>query len=386
MFVKLEKHLIPNIREELLRNGTAAPTLFGQHKGSKGAHSTDISSIKKAIPIWYPHWSPVYNSNTKHEMGFRHPNCGKWLCPADLDWEDEKIQQELRDGTNVPGPEDFNRGLFFNEDPDPEDLMSGFLKSDALVRAYTHIFISPTSALAEDGPDKSKGKGNAAEHNMTEATLESIYYVAHILHFCFSSQSTFQAKGGNGHFSYRNYFKWLQKTVSEWPASDQEDLLTWWNEKVFSQSVVQPKKRTDGSLSIAERMRAQAAAAKAVAEQSAILSRGSGATAVVSPDSDDLPIRSDSELLTHPNAICRTSSLRQPWGLKRVPASGAKTSSQPYFIGETGFDWITRMPLRLRAPLWTGSGIQDVFHKHIIDAPMHSPGLPLASLYLYLPS
>jgi hypothetical protein len=31
MFVKLEKHLIPNIREELLRNGTAAPTLFGQH-------------------------------------------------------------------------------------------------------------------------------------------------------------------------------------------------------------------------------------------------------------------------------------------------------------------------------------------------------------------
>ncbi|KAJ7881644.1 hypothetical protein B0H13DRAFT_2540449 [Mycena leptocephala] len=235
-------------------------------------------NIKKAIPIWYPHWSPVYNSNTKHEMGFRHPNCGKWLCPADLDWEDEKIQQELRDGTIVPGPEDFNRGLFFNEDPDPEDLMSGFLKSDALVRAYTHIFISPTSALAEDGPDKSKGKGNAAEHNMTEATLESIYYVAHVLHFCFSSQSTFQAKGGNGHFSYRNYFKWLQKSVSEWPASDQEDLLTWWNKKVFSQSVVQPKKRTDGSLSIAERMRAQAAA-KAAAEQSAILSRGSGATA-----------------------------------------------------------------------------------------------------------
>jgi hypothetical protein len=100
------------------------------------------------------------------------------------------------------------------------------------------------------------------------------------LHFCYSSQNTFQAAGNNGLFSYRKYFNFLQHSVRLWPEADQKSLLTWWNEyvcnssqaafltpfdrKVFShRSEAQPAKRADGSLSIAERMAAQAATAKA---------------------------------------------------------------------------------------------------------------------------
>ncbi|KAJ7767365.1 hypothetical protein B0H14DRAFT_2254130, partial [Mycena olivaceomarginata] len=180
IFKALQRLLIPNIREELLHHGSQAAVMFGVHlnQGSKGAHSSDISSTKAAIPKWYPTWRPPYNANMKHEMGFRHPDCGKWLCPADLDWNDDGIRQQLRDSRIVPGPADYNRGLYHGHDPDPNDLVSGFLRDDEIVRAYNHIFISPTTALAENGAgDKSTGKGNAAQHDMSEATLESIYYV-----------------------------------------------------------------------------------------------------------------------------------------------------------------------------------------------------------------
>ncbi|KAJ7851677.1 hypothetical protein B0H14DRAFT_2581339 [Mycena olivaceomarginata] len=231
MFKALEQLLIPNIREELLRHGSQAAVMF----------ATGCS----------------YNANMKHEMGFRHPECGEWLCPVDQDWKDDGICQQLRDGRIVPGPADYNWGLYHGCDPDPNDLVSGFLRDDEIVGAYNHIFISPTTVLAENGSgNKSTGKGNAAQHEMSKATLESVYYVVHI--------NTFQAAGTNGLFLYRKYFNFLQHSVRLWPEADQKSLLTWWNEKVFSHlNEAQPAKHADDSLSVAERMAAQAAAAKA---------------------------------------------------------------------------------------------------------------------------
>ncbi|KAK7036951.1 hypothetical protein R3P38DRAFT_2516765 [Favolaschia claudopus] len=124
----------------------------------------------------------------------------------------------------------FPNQKIISEDPDLNDLMSGFLRGDTLLRGFNHVFISLSTALNDAGTDKSTGKGTAAQHNVSEVTLESIIYVAHILHFVHSSQNTFQAKGGNGLFAYRKYFKFLQRSVREWPEADQENLLTWWNE------------------------------------------------------------------------------------------------------------------------------------------------------------
>ncbi|KAF8196231.1 hypothetical protein K438DRAFT_1967949 [Mycena galopus ATCC 62051] len=114
-------------------------------------------------------------------------------------------------------------------------------------------------------------KGNAAQHDITEATFESICYVAHIIRdhvkLC-AKQLT--AKGGNGLFHYRKYFKYLQSSVKKWPEADQKNLLMWWNEKIFTQANnSQPTKRADGSLSIAEQMAAQAAVARAAAAHAA---------------------------------------------------------------------------------------------------------------------
>ncbi|KAK6971733.1 hypothetical protein R3P38DRAFT_2586681, partial [Favolaschia claudopus] len=201
--------------------------------GSKSAHAADISSIKTGLSRWNAHWTPPYSPVLKHEMGFRHPECGKWLCPIDLDWDDAQVAQDLRSGKKVALPEDYHRGLYFGEDPDPNDLMTGFLRGEQILRGYNSIFISPSTALSESGTDKSTGKGIAAHHGISTATLESVIYVAHILHFCLSSQATFQAKGGNGLFSYRRYFKNIQVSVRQWPEEEQENLLTWWNEYVF---------------------------------------------------------------------------------------------------------------------------------------------------------
>ncbi|KAK6988768.1 hypothetical protein R3P38DRAFT_2804233 [Favolaschia claudopus] len=252
IFKALEALLIPNIREELMRQGPDAAVKLGKlvmpclpilssppslsflqlNEGSKGAHALDVNSLKIALARWNPHWVPPYNS--KHEVRDGIPPWRSFVM-----------------ATGFPNQK------IISEDPDLNDLMSGFLRGDTLLRGFNHVFISLSTALNDAGTDKSTGKGTAAQHNVSEVTLESIIYVAHIV------TNTFQAKGGNGLFAYRKYFKFLQRSVREWPEADQENLLTWWNEKVFSQmNDAKPAKRADGSLSIAERMAAQAANAR----------------------------------------------------------------------------------------------------------------------------
>lgn len=45
-----------------------------------------------------------------------------------------RVREDLRDNRIVPGPEDFNRAIYFNEEADLDDLSSGFLKGDVIVK------------------------------------------------------------------------------------------------------------------------------------------------------------------------------------------------------------------------------------------------------------
>ncbi|KAK6971498.1 hypothetical protein R3P38DRAFT_2813731 [Favolaschia claudopus] len=264
IFKALEALLIPNIREELMRQGPDAAVKLGKlvmsclpilssppslsflqlNEGSKDAHALDVNSLKIALARWNPHWVPPYNSKHEARDGIPPWRVREMAVPSQ--------PKSLKSFVMAPG---FPNRKIISEDPDLNDLMSGFLRGDTLLRGFNHVFISLSTALNDAGTDKSTGKDTAAQHNISEVTLESIIYVAHI--------NTFQAKGGNGLFAYRKYFKFLQRSVREWPEADQENLLTWWNEKVFSQmNDAKPAKRADGSLSIAERMAAQAANAR----------------------------------------------------------------------------------------------------------------------------
>ncbi|KAJ6469565.1 hypothetical protein C8R47DRAFT_1325486 [Mycena vitilis] len=64
----------------------------------------------------------------------------------------------------------------------------------------------------------------------------------------------------------------IADTITSWPDAERAALLQWWNERVFPESHQQqaaPTRRANGTLSIAERMAQQAAAAHVQAELAA---------------------------------------------------------------------------------------------------------------------
>ena len=62
-------------------------------KGSGGARSDDTKSLKSAIiDMITPKGSvltPALSRNVKTDRGFFHITTGKYLCPTELDWNDE---------------------------------------------------------------------------------------------------------------------------------------------------------------------------------------------------------------------------------------------------------------------------------------------------------
>lgn len=107
----------------------------------------------------------------------------------------DRLLQKLRDRVIVPKPVDFPLGLFHKERVDLANLAEGFLKNEYLVKVrasdtdafeishcqqtYDAIFISPSSATDDDaGPTN---KGNAARHDITEVSIDSIVYCCHLV-------------------------------------------------------------------------------------------------------------------------------------------------------------------------------------------------------------
>ncbi|KAI6046896.1 hypothetical protein EDC04DRAFT_2554391, partial [Pisolithus marmoratus] len=121
-------------------------------------------------------------------MGFNHPKLAHLLCPVkhlssflDNPTESVEMQKQLQDGHvtivstnwlaflycgNIPG-EDFN----------PVRFDKGFLHGFELIWVLKHIFISPSSALA-NGELKSTHPRNGKLHGMHEVTAEHIAYSA----------------------------------------------------------------------------------------------------------------------------------------------------------------------------------------------------------------
>ncbi|KAG1730564.1 hypothetical protein EDD22DRAFT_852993 [Suillus occidentalis] len=76
------------------------------------------------------------------------------------------------------------------------------------------------------------------------------------IHFVLSDQPTFSTGGSSGHWPYRTFYHTLLEVVSVMNPHEQEDLLNWWNDKIYADFM--DLEENDGELSIVAWMKAQA--------------------------------------------------------------------------------------------------------------------------------
>lgn len=247
--------IAPVIPDEVRRLGAhgSASISAKLEAGRRGSRSEDINSMKDKIGRWRT-FAPPYDPDNRSMLGFKHPDCGKLLCPASLNWSDSSVRANLRDGITKARPDDFPLFLYMNEQVDSEDLFRGFLRNMILVKGYLHVFRGPSAAT--NSSRSGTRKGNAATHSITKVTVPSIAYIATLIRFVLSDQPTFSAGGSSGHWPYRTFYRTLLEVVSVMNPHEREDLLNWWNDKIYADFA--DLEENDGELSIAARMKAQA--------------------------------------------------------------------------------------------------------------------------------
>jgi hypothetical protein len=84
--IKMAPILLDVIRE---RGPSLGMSYISQHllRGRLDVRRAHVHSVKQAIGSWCP-FSPSLTAD-KATRGFHHPDCGRLLCPAIYDWDDQ---------------------------------------------------------------------------------------------------------------------------------------------------------------------------------------------------------------------------------------------------------------------------------------------------------
>ncbi|KAI0055466.1 hypothetical protein BV25DRAFT_1873121 [Artomyces pyxidatus] len=261
---------VPGIEERLVSSSEDMVAITAEliQKGISGARSDDTKSIKGPVLEWITplgqHLSPPLSRNVKMDRGYHHERTGQLLCPAGLDWNDAEVKRRLRSAELTVAGDQWPMFLYKNYQYDPQDPWKGLLRSILLIKAYKHIFTSPSSVEKEH---KATRAGNARLHGMTRVTAASVAYVATQVRFALSSSSIF-SRTDIVTDSERFYNSLLE--LFEDPDEEEEvcDLLVWWNRQIFpSFSSAKKLVSKDSALAkIKERRAALKAASKAASD------------------------------------------------------------------------------------------------------------------------
>ncbi|KJA13589.1 hypothetical protein HYPSUDRAFT_151445 [Hypholoma sublateritium FD-334 SS-4] len=232
-------------------------------KGASSARSDDTKSLKSAIIDWLlPAGEPLIPPiarNAKIDRGFNHERTGALLCPAGVDWSDREIKQKLRSGELSVSGDQWPIFLYTSYEYDDTNPWKGLLRSAILVKAFKHIFTSPSSVDIEA---KATRSGNARIHGMTSMTCASVVYAATQARFALSSSSVF-SRTDTSTDSERFYNSLLELLADPEEIDEVNTLLVWWNRQVFPNYT--PNSRPVSKNSVLATIKAKRAAAKQVA-------------------------------------------------------------------------------------------------------------------------
>ncbi|KAG1907215.1 uncharacterized protein F5891DRAFT_1181512 [Suillus fuscotomentosus] len=241
-------------------------------KLNKGA-ADDTTRLKVIIASWLmqdtPPPNPVIHGQSKMGRGFNNDATGRLICPVDYDWSDPVIQQGIRDyhpDYRVMA-HSWPAFLYRDERYDPLNPTDGLFKGKLLLKTFKYIFTSPTSAELDDQEQTSpamlstqgppKQRRTDGEHrtrcdvagllNMKSVQPRSIAYAAVQLRFALSSTGSWRIVDDefNHQEFYDNIVDFLELAATSDAVKEVEDLLLWWNRKVFGHkhvSVYRPQR------------------------------------------------------------------------------------------------------------------------------------------------
>ncbi|KAH6902506.1 hypothetical protein BKA70DRAFT_1112837 [Coprinopsis sp. MPI-PUGE-AT-0042] len=195
--------------------------------------SDDTKTLKGAVLDWIippgQPLNPPLSRNVKMDRGFSHPRTGQLLCPAELDWNQKEVQRQLKDKELVVSGTSWPIFLYKDEAYDENEPWTGLFRSKILLKAYKHIFTSPSSVEREV---KATRSGNARIHGMTAVTRASLAYIATQVRFSLTSASIF-SRADSETDSETFYHSVLDLLEDPEEQHEVKELLNWWNQRVF---------------------------------------------------------------------------------------------------------------------------------------------------------
>ncbi|KAG1893755.1 uncharacterized protein F5891DRAFT_1195992 [Suillus fuscotomentosus] len=222
-------------------------------RGADVARGDDTSTLKDLVATWVNQDfrpSPLLRSNDKQLRGFTHDVCGDLLCPAEWDWNDNRVKAGIRDRTSdfIVSENSWPRFVYENYLFDNSDLEKGLFKSKILVQAFKATFTSPSSAREADGDgdgadilENNRRARRALNQvkvkmcvasiiNMKKVTPRSIAYIVCQVRFALSSVSSWRTVDGD--FDYEGFWNNIVDFFEEVPGPVAQrrvsKLLKWW--------------------------------------------------------------------------------------------------------------------------------------------------------------
>ncbi|KAF8445724.1 hypothetical protein L210DRAFT_3610352 [Boletus edulis BED1] len=224
------------------------------NRGADSARGDDAASLKPIVIHWlmeaYPNAASGLEFGMKHGRGFNHDVTGRLLCPVDYNWNDATHRAAILDSHPdfLVTSDSWPAFLYEGETYDPKDPRKGLFKNLLLLKAFKHIFTSPSSAL-KTGAESEHTTLSKRQCKLDECRTRSD------LRFALSSCGSWRIADGdfNYHCFYNNVVSFFECSETAEDKKFTQDLLFWWNRKVFGRanmSVYRPRNASKMSVSM----------------------------------------------------------------------------------------------------------------------------------------
>ncbi|KAF7984534.1 hypothetical protein HWV62_13713 [Athelia sp. TMB] len=242
--------MVPNLEDRITDAGELEIVADHLRKGGASARGDDTKGLKGVMIDWITPigqaLNPPISRNSKINRGFHHHITGALLCPTFMDWADLETKEGLAAGTITVTGDSWPMFLYEDSQYEEDNPWKGLLRGHLLVKAFKHVFTSPSSV--DKDASKATRCGNARLHGMTRTTKGSLAYIATQVRFALCSAAVF-ARTDTVTDSERFYISILELLEDPAEAKEVRGLLTWWDSQVFA-SFVAPSRIVSSNCSV----------------------------------------------------------------------------------------------------------------------------------------
>ncbi|KAG9103427.1 hypothetical protein FRC06_010845 [Ceratobasidium sp. 370] len=178
--------------------------------GQSGAKAEDNNKVKNALlHMW--NWSPSLLHEPKSKRGTAHPECGYYLSPIIVDWNDPEGQfLECRKPPMIA--KHWPRALYEDGIGNRAKPSVGLCEAKILLNTAKIILESPSAVLPSirlrPGAPRRGRKGIGSKYELNQVTTGFIAYVAvvsiYFLNIALSAEEIFSDDGGS--FNYVQFY------------------------------------------------------------------------------------------------------------------------------------------------------------------------------------